>query len=135
MAIGDQTQGCFRLKLGKSKQWKGSQDFITSESWCLVECSSQSQTQTQSRLSMLKKIHIEQRSNLDHDTIVSLKPLKYNTDGCCQDVELSEELLTASKKFTNKYVTPTLTQLTDGNLLASSASASSSSTSGVAASS
>ena len=52
--------------------------------------------------SVLRKIHTDQRSNLDHSTIVSLMSLKFNCDSCCFDTELSKELLTESKKATYK---------------------------------
>ena len=52
--------------------------------------------------SILRKIHTDQRSNLDQSTIVSLMSLKFNSDSCCHDAELDEELLKNCKKATCK---------------------------------
>ena len=53
--------------------------------------------------SVLRKIHTDQRANLDHSTIVSLMSLKFNCDSCCYDAKLPEELLTKSKKATRLH--------------------------------
>lgn len=52
--------------------------------------------------SMLRKIHTDQRSNLDHSTVVSLMSLKFNCDSCCYDTKLTPELLSDCKKATFK---------------------------------
>ncbi len=52
--------------------------------------------------SMLRKIHTDQRSNLDHSTVVSLMSLKFNCDSCCYDTKLTTELLSDCKKATFK---------------------------------
>ena len=52
--------------------------------------------------SMLRKIHTDQRSNLDHSTVVSLMSLKFNCDTCCYDTKLTSELLKDCKKATVK---------------------------------
>ena len=64
--------------------------------------------------SVLRKIHTDQRSSLDHSTVrvVSLMALKFNLDECCLDVELSEELLKSCKQATKKYIRPSI-RLTD----------------------
>ena len=54
--------------------------------------------------SMLRKIHTDQRSNLNQSTIIALMSLKLNSDGCCYNSELSEDLLQCCKKATNKYL-------------------------------
>ena len=50
--------------------------------------------------SMLRKIHTNQRSNLEQSTIVSLMSMKFNCDDCCHDSTFSSELLTQCKKAT-----------------------------------
>ena len=52
------------------------------------------------RFSVLRKIHTDQRSNLDQSelTIVSPMSIKFNCLGCCYGARLSEELLTKSVK-------------------------------------
>ena len=50
--------------------------------------------------SMLRKIHTDQRSNLDQSTIIALMSMKFNCDNCCMDVELPGELLQRCKKAT-----------------------------------
>lgn len=59
--------------------------------------------------SMLRKIHTDQRANLDQSTIVALMGMKFNCDDCCCDIKLSSELLSASKKATTLLVTPVST--------------------------
>ena len=44
--------------------------------------------------SVLRKMHTDQRSNLDLSTIVIL--MSFNCDSCCFDGKLAEELLTES---------------------------------------
>ena len=43
--------------------------------------------------SMLRKIHTDQRANLDQSTIISLMTLKFNYDSCCYDTTFNEDLL------------------------------------------
>lgn len=50
--------------------------------------------------SMLRKIHTDQRSNLEQSTIISLMTMKFNCDSCCYDTTLNEELLKKSKRAT-----------------------------------
>jgi hypothetical protein len=50
--------------------------------------------------SMLRKIHTDQRSNLEQSTIISLMTMKFNCDSCCYDATLDEELLKQSKRAT-----------------------------------
>ena len=56
--------------------------------------------------SILRKIHTDQRSNLDQSTIVALITIKFNIDNCCLDIELPPELLRECKKATKSYVAP-----------------------------
>ncbi len=44
--------------------------------------------------SILRKIHTDQRSNLDQSTVVALMSLKFNCDDCCHEVQFEPELLT-----------------------------------------
>ena len=50
--------------------------------------------------SILRKIHTDQRSNLDQTTIISLMSMKFNCDNCCHDILMSSELLSDCKKAT-----------------------------------
>ncbi len=52
--------------------------------------------------SILRKIHTDQRSNLDQSTIIALMSMKFNCDDCCHDSRLSSELLTRCKKATRQ---------------------------------
>ena len=54
----------------------------------------------------LRKIHTDQRSRLDHSTVVSLMSLQFNCDTCCHDVELNEDLLKNCKQATCKALSP-----------------------------
>ena len=56
--------------------------------------------------SILRKIHTNQRSNLDQSTIVALMAMKYNCDDCCFDQKLSSDLLRKCKQFTSIHVAP-----------------------------
>ena len=55
---------------------------------------------------ILRKIHTDQRSNLDQSTIVALMTIKFNIDNCSLDIELPPELLHKCKKATKSYVAP-----------------------------
>ncbi len=52
--------------------------------------------------SMLRKIHTDQRSNLDQSTVIALMTIKYNCDDCCHDMTIDKELLSQCKKATVK---------------------------------
>ena len=56
--------------------------------------------------SIMRKIHSDQRSNLDQSTIVALMTIKFNIDNCCLDIKLPPELLCKCKKVTKTYVAP-----------------------------
>ncbi len=43
--------------------------------------------------SILRKIHTDQRSNLDLSTLISLMSIKYNCDDCCHEAKLDDQLL------------------------------------------
>jgi hypothetical protein len=55
--------------------------------------------------SILRKIHTDQRSNLDQSTIVALMSTKFNCDTCCYTVTLTLDLLSKCKKATHAAVT------------------------------
>ncbi len=55
--------------------------------------------------SILRKIHTDQRSNLDQSTLISLMSIKYNCDDCCHEAKLDDQLLTNCKKATHKVLT------------------------------
>ena len=63
-----------------------------------------SNTDSERGFSMLRKIHTDQRANLDQSTIIALMAMKFNCDGCCCDVDLSPELLSASKRATTSFL-------------------------------
>ena len=50
--------------------------------------------------SILRKIHTDQRSNLDQSTIIAFMSMKFNSDNCCYDIELCEDLLSQCKQAT-----------------------------------
>ena len=50
--------------------------------------------------SLLRKIHTDQRSNLSQSTIIALMSIKFNSDCCCHDAELPQELLQKCKNAT-----------------------------------
>lgn len=54
--------------------------------------------------SILRKIHTDQRSNLDQSTIIALMSVKFNCDDCCHDVKVDTELLKDCKKATYLYL-------------------------------
>ena len=51
---------------------------------------------------MLRKIHTDQRLNLDHSTINAFMCMKFNCDECCNSIKFPEELLTKCKKATSE---------------------------------
>ena len=57
-------------------------------------------TDSERGFSILRKIHTDQRSNLNQSTIIALMTLKFNSDDCCHDTQLSQELLSRCKKAT-----------------------------------
>jgi hypothetical protein len=54
--------------------------------------------------SSLRKIHTDQRANLDQSTMVALLATKLNCDECCHTCSFTNELLTSCKKATAKVV-------------------------------
>ena len=66
--------------------------------------------------SMLRKIHTDQRSNLDQSTLISLMSLKFNCDSCCYDTEFTQELLLSDcKKATLKSLHHSSTDSSSSN--------------------
>ena len=59
--------------------------------------------------SILRKIHTDQRSNLDQSTIIALMSMKFNCDDCCHDVPLNDELLSKCKSATTQSLASTST--------------------------
>ena len=55
--------------------------------------------------SILRKLHTDQRHNLDQSTLISLMSVKFNSDACCHEVKFDNELLTDCKKATHKALT------------------------------
>ena len=47
--------------------------------------------------SVLRKIHTDQRSNLNQSTIIALMSVKLNSDDCCYNCELSDDLKQCKK--------------------------------------
>ena len=90
--------GRFWHEVGKIKTLEGQERFGT---LCMlmygllsVPCSN---ADSERGFSVLRKIHTDQRSNLDQSTIISLMSMKFNTDDC-----LSPELLAQCKKVTRQ---------------------------------
>ena len=52
-------------------------------------------------VSILRKIHTDQLSNLSQSTIIALMSIKFNADSCCYDAEIPPELLKKCKKATS----------------------------------
>ena len=50
--------------------------------------------------SVLRRIHTDQRPSLKQSTIISLMYIKFNSEECCHDTILDENLLTTCKKAT-----------------------------------
>ena len=50
--------------------------------------------------SVLRRIHTDQRPSLKQSTIISLMSIKFNSEECCHDTILDENLLTTCKKAT-----------------------------------
>ena len=97
--------GLFWLEVGKMKTMEGQPRFYHLQKLVSGLMSIPiSNADSERAFSILRKIHTDQRSNLDHSTVVSLMALKFNLDECCLDVELSEELLKSCKQATKKYV-------------------------------
>ena len=48
--------------------------------------------------SMLRKIHTDQRANLDQSTIMALMGMKFYCDDCCYDIKHFTELLSVCKE-------------------------------------
>ena len=55
-------------------------------------------------LSILRKIHTDQRPSLKQDTLISLMTIKFNSNSDCYSTKFSENLLTKCKKATSLAV-------------------------------
>ena len=95
--------GSFWHEVGKIKTLEGQERFgkLCTLMYGLlsVPCSN---ADSERGFSVLRKIHTDQRSNLDQSTIISLMSMKFNTDDCCYDISLSPELLAQCKKATRQ---------------------------------
>lgn len=93
--------GSFWWRVGKMKTVDGEPRFPTlcrlMAGLLSIPCSN---ADSERGFSILRKIHTDQRANLDHSTIVSLMSFKINTYSCCFNTKLPEELLSKSKKAT-----------------------------------
>ena len=54
--------------------------------------------------SILRKIHTDQRSNLDQGTVVTMMSLNFNSDDCCHEVQYEQEILNTCKKATSTHL-------------------------------
>lgn len=95
----------FWWDVGKLKTLSGEQRFpnLTKLMAGLLSIPS-SNADAERGFSVLRKLHADQRSNLDQSTLVSLMSVKFNCDPCCYEVKLDSELLKDCKKATSKAV-------------------------------
>ena len=99
--------GLFWLKVGKMMTFEGQPRFDRLHKLMAGLMSIPvSNADCERGFSILRKIHTDQRSNLDQSTIVALMAMKFNSNECCTEVKLSPELLRECKKATKSYVTP-----------------------------
>ena len=85
----------------------GNRDWIYYINWWFPFPSiSVSNADSEHDFSMLRKIHTDQRANLDQSTIIALMGMKFNCDDCCCDIKVSQELLSAGKNATSLFVAP-----------------------------
>ncbi len=95
--------GSFRWKVGQMKTLDDKEHFpLLFKLMAGLLSIPSSNADSERGFSVLRKIHTDQRSNLDHTTIVSLMPFKFNCDTCCYDTKLTEELLVKYKRATYK---------------------------------
>ena len=96
--------GSFWWGVGKIKSFSGEPRFPNLSKLMAgllsIPCSN---ADSERGFSILRKIHTDQRSNLDQTTIVSLMSLKFNSDNCCHQVKLDEDLLSNCKKVHAKH--------------------------------
>ena len=99
--------GLFWLEVGKMTTFEGQPRFnLLHKLMSGLMTIPVSNADSERGFSMLRKIHTDQRSNLDHSSIVALMAMKFNVDDCCWDINLSPELLRECKKATKSYVAP-----------------------------
>ena len=93
--------GIFWSKVGKIRTLEGQDRFglLCKLMYGLLSIPA-SNADSERGFSILRKIHTDQRANLDQTTIVALMSMKFNTDDCCHDIKLSEDLLSQCKKAT-----------------------------------
>lgn len=51
--------------------------------------------------SVLRKVHMDERSSLSQSSIIHLMSIKFNDNFCCYDTEFPDELVTKCKKATS----------------------------------
>ncbi len=91
--------GAFWHRIAEMKNWEGELRFhLHSKLMAGLLSIPSSNADSERGFSMLRKIHSDQRSNLDHSTIVSLMALKLNYDTCCHDTKFTPDLLSTCKK-------------------------------------
>ena len=98
--------GAFWSRVSKIKTLDGRDRFSTLVKLMYglmsVPCSN---ADSESGFSFLRKIHTDQRSNLDQSTIIAFVSMKFNYDDCCHDIRLTSDLLTQCKKATYQSLT------------------------------
>ena len=94
--------GSFRWEVGKLETADGNQRFPKLYQLMVgLLCIPCSNADSERGFSVLRKIHTNQRSNLEQSTIVALMSLKFNCDTSCFDTKFTEDLLTKCKKATH----------------------------------
>ena len=97
--------GLFWLEVGKMTTFEGQPRFnLLHKLMSGMMSIPVSNADSERGFSILRKIHTDQRSNLDQSTIVALMTIKFNIDNCCLDIELPPELLRECKKATKSYI-------------------------------
>jgi hypothetical protein len=113
--------GTFWSKLGKMKTLEGQERFGTlcklMYGLLMIPCLN---ANSERDFSILRKIHTDQRSNLDQSTITALMSMKFNSYYCCHDAKFDNALLTQCKKqhaFHCININPLTTEFMKINLL------------------
>lgn len=94
--------GSFWWEVGKLQTADGKQRFAKLYQLMVgLLCIPCSNADSERGFSVLRKIHTDQRSNLDQSTINALMSLKFNCDSCCFDTTFDEKVLGQCKKATH----------------------------------
>ena len=79
--------GLFWLEVGKMTTFEGQPRFnLLHKLMSGLMSIPVSNTDSERGFSILRKIHTDQRSNIDQSTIVALMTIKFNIDKCCLDI-------------------------------------------------